>query len=60
MPIWLYSQSKKKHLDSRWTPENHLDSGGVHLEYVGQGKVLGKEKEEVRFFFNYDTTGGLG
>ena len=28
------------HLDSRWTPENHLDSGGVHLEYVGQGKVL--------------------
>ena len=32
--------AKKKHLDSRWTPENHLDSGGVHLEYVGQGKVL--------------------
>ena len=27
-------------LDSRWTLENHLDSGGVHLEYVGQGKVL--------------------
>ena len=42
MPIWLCSQPKKKHLDSRWTPENHLDSGGVHLEYVGQGKVLGK------------------
>ena len=41
MPIWLCSQPKKKHLDSRWTPENHLDSGGVHLEYVGQGKVLG-------------------
>ena len=40
MPIWLCSQPKKKHLDSRWTPENHLDSGGVHLEYVGQGKVL--------------------
>ena len=28
------------HLDSRWTLENHLDSSGVHLEYVGQGKVL--------------------
>ena len=27
-------------LDSRWTAENHLDSSGVHLEYVGQGKVL--------------------
>ena len=40
MPIWLCSQPKKMHLDSRWTPENHLDSGGVHLEYVGQGKVL--------------------
>ena len=40
MPIWLCSQQKRKHLDSRWTPENHLDSGGVHLEYVGQGKVL--------------------
>ena len=42
MPIWLCSQPKKKHLDSRWTPENHLDSGGVHLEYVGQGKVLSR------------------
>jgi len=27
-------------LDSKWTLENHLDSGRVHLEYVGQGKVL--------------------
>jgi hypothetical protein len=26
-------------VDSRWTPENYLDSGGVHLEYVGEGKV---------------------
>ena len=26
---------QKMHLDSRWTLENHLDSGGVHLEYVG-------------------------
>ena len=31
---------KKKQLDSRWTLENHLDTGRVHLKYVGQGKVL--------------------
>ena len=30
MPIWLCSSPKKK----------CLDSSGVHLEYVGQGKVL--------------------
>ena len=40
MSIWLCSQPKKMHLDSRCTLENHLDSGGVHLEDVGQDKVL--------------------
>jgi hypothetical protein len=36
------SQKKciKIHLDSRWTAENYPDSGRVHLEYVGQSKVL--------------------
>ena len=48
MPIWLYSQPKKKHLDSRWTPENHLDSPRVHLEYVGQGKVLNKALKHIQ------------
>jgi hypothetical protein len=27
-------------VDSRWTPENHLESSGVHLNSVGQCKVL--------------------
>jgi hypothetical protein len=27
-------------MDSRWTPENHLESSGVHLDSVGECKVL--------------------
>ena len=61
MPIWLCSQPKKMHLDSRWTPENHLDSGGVHLEYVGQGKVLVFSLGDVApIIFNDDNIVGKG
>ena len=38
--IWLCPHQKKKYLDSRWTPENHLESGGVQPNYVGQCKDL--------------------
>jgi len=32
--------AKKNVTGLQVTLENHLHSGGVHLEYVGQGKVL--------------------
>ena len=38
--IWLCPHQKKKYLDSRWTPENHLESSGVQPNYVGQCKDL--------------------
>jgi len=38
--IWLCPHQKKKYLDSGWTPENHLESGGVQPNYVGQCKDL--------------------
>jgi len=37
-------------VDSRWTPGNYLESGGVHLNYVEQCKVLAK-RIEIRIFY---------
>ena len=44
------------HLDSRWTPENYLDSSGVHLEYVGQSKVLHVGEGGIYFTLVYHIT----
>ena len=43
--IW---NSGEVHLDSRWTLENHLESNGVHLNSVGERKVLKKTQEGPR------------
>ena len=32
--------ARKLHMDSTWTPKVHVESGGVHMESMGEGKVL--------------------
>jgi len=38
--IWLGYQQNKLYLESTWNPQNPPGVHGVHLEKVGQGKVL--------------------
>jgi hypothetical protein len=38
---YRYAYLSMFQVDSRWTPENHLESSGVHLNSVGECKVLG-------------------
>ena len=37
---YRYAYLSMFQVDSRWTPENHLESSGVHLNSVGECKVL--------------------
>jgi len=38
--MYKYASSHMVQVDSRWTPGDYLESGGVHLNYVEQCKVL--------------------
>ena len=37
---YRYAYLSMFQVDSRWTPENHLESSGIHLNSVGECKVL--------------------
>ena len=38
--IWLGLLQRKVHVDSMWTPQLHVDSCGVQVDSMGEGKVL--------------------
>ena len=56
---YRYAYLSMFQVDSRWTPENHLESSGVHLNSVGECKVLDTLEKLKPSMPSRNTTGGL-